>query len=101
MLEVLAVARRQGFTRESCCEEGEAVVERLCRGSGEEALDVEGLERRRFDRGEVGQNGGEIWSVSELEGLVDMGMGVLVWFEVEEESWSEGPGSRWVASWFW
>jgi hypothetical protein len=54
----LSVVLRQGCTRESCGEDGEEVVERLCRGSGEEAAG-EGLERRRFDRGEIGQKGGE------------------------------------------
>jgi hypothetical protein len=49
---------RPGCTRESCGGEGEETVERLCRESGEEAVG-EGLDRRRFDRGEVGQKGGE------------------------------------------
>jgi hypothetical protein len=57
VLEVLPVTLRPGCTRETCGEEGKEVIQRLGR-EGEEAAG-EGLDRRRFDRGEVGQKGGE------------------------------------------
>jgi len=53
-------------------------VERLWSGEGKEGLGVEGLERTRFATGEMGQKGGEAGSeASGLEGLVDLGIGVL------------------------
>lgn len=52
--------------------------QRLWSGEGREGLGVEGLERTRFATGEMGQKGGEAASVvSGLEGLVDLGIGVL------------------------
>ena len=75
----IAVFLRLGCTRESCGEVGRGVVvERLWSGEGKEGLGVEGLERTRFATGEMGQKGGEAGSeASGLEGLVDLGIGVL------------------------
>jgi hypothetical protein len=53
------VALRLGCTRESCGEEGDEVVARLCK-EGDEVTGERGLDRKRFDSGEVGQKGGEI-----------------------------------------
>jgi hypothetical protein len=88
------VALRQGCIRESCGEEGEEVVERLWRDGGEGEEESWGLERRRWGWGEVCQKGGEVVLSSGLEGLIDLGRGVVWDVESEvEEDWSEEPGS--------
>jgi hypothetical protein len=78
------VALRQGCMRETCGDEGEEVVERLWRDGGE-GVGEWGLERRRFGNGEVGQKGGEVVLSSGLDGLVDLGRGVVWVVEFEEE----------------